>query len=133
MNIHRVLLAGLLPLLNACASWSPPSAEHLARQPVLVYPELPTAGQDYIYKMSASVPVAVTVLADGSALAAPASHTLEARLARDLYLYRDWASDDGRTWVRREALIQGRLDVTLPAYESPGPGLMHLTITRGQQ
>ncbi len=118
-----------LSLLSGCAGMRPPSADTLATLPVVTYPETPLAG-DYVYRLPAGQPIEMRVLIDGSVLAGGVDQTVSASLARDLYLHRQWASEDGRTWVAAEKLVGVNLDIALPSYEMPGPGRIHLTVDR---
>ncbi|MFA5082084.1 MAG: hypothetical protein WC474_06030 [Hydrogenophilaceae bacterium] len=129
MKSVRFLIVPVLALLAGCAGLTPPPADSLSTLPVVVYPALPPAG-DYIYKLPASQPIDLRILADGSALAGNVEQTLSARLARDLYLHKRWASEDGRTWLAADKLIGVNLGIVLPSYEKPGPGEIHLTVER---
>lgn len=120
-----------LALLGGCAAWTPPSAERLAALPVVSYPDKP-AGGEYLYKISADKPVELRVRADGSALMAPVEQTVSARLKRDVYLYKQWASEDGRRWVQADRLLGVDLRVSLPSHETPGPGEIRLTVDHRQ-
>ncbi len=119
----------VLALLSGCASLGPPSPEQLAALPVVHYPDKP-AQTDYVYKLVAGKPIDVRVRAEGTALGAAVEQTVSATLGHDLYLYKTWASEDGRTWVRADRLIDVRLHLVLPSYETPGPGAMRLTVDR---
>lgn len=115
--------------LSGCAALNPPNAERLAALPTVIYPDKPT-GDDYVYKLPAGKPVAIRILADGDLLAANVEQSLSANLQRDLYLYKDWASEDGKHWQRADSLVGINLTVTLPSYRTPGPGEIHLIAKR---
>jgi len=117
--------------LAGCAGLSPPSGEQLKALPLVVYPDKPPAG-DFVYKLPAGRDIDMRMLVDGSALAGPVDQTLSARLNRDLYLHKRWASEDGQHWLRAADLVAVHLTVTLPSYETPVPGQMHLAIDRKQ-
>lgn len=118
----------LLATLVGCAM-TPPSADKLAALPVVTYPDKPTSA-DYVYKLPAGKPLDVNVHAEGSALSAPVDQKISASLARDLYLHKRWASEDGKNWKAADKLIGVNLRITLPSYEAPGPGEMHLSVER---
>ncbi|MEW5786794.1 MAG: hypothetical protein AB1899_02960 [Pseudomonadota bacterium] len=127
---HSTLFGTLvLTTLAGCASLNPPDGAKLAALPVVAYPDTPPAG-DYVFKLPAGQPIAVNIHADGTALAANATQTLRASLARDIYLHKDWASEDGLHWLRADKLIAVNLKILLPSYETPGPGTIHLTVDR---
>jgi len=129
MKTQTLTLALILTALTGCANLSLPSADKLASMPVVSYPDKPTTA-DYVYKLPAGKPIDVNIKADGSALVAPVAQTLSASLGHDLYLYKRWASEDGKTWMDAHKLIGVQLAVTLPSYEAPGPGDLHLTVDR---
>ena len=129
---HRTCLSAALALstlftLAGCAGL--PSAEKLAALPLVTYPDKPPTG-DFVYKLPAGKPIDLRILADGSLLASGVDQKVSASLARDLYLHKRWASEDGRNWREARELVGVRLKITLPSYEAPGPGEMHLTIDR---
>ncbi|MEY8689025.1 MAG: hypothetical protein AB9M53_03980, partial [Leptothrix sp. (in: b-proteobacteria)] len=97
---------------------------------VVTYPDKPAAGSDYVYKLPAGKPIALRMLADGSALTGSVDQALSARLGHDIYLHKRWASEDGRHWVDARELIGVHLTLRLPSYETPGPGEMHLNVER---
>lgn len=129
MKSIRCLIVPVFALLAGCAGLAPPPADKLSRLPVVAYPALPPAG-DFIYKLPAGQPIELHIRADGSALAGNVEQTISARLARDLYLHKGWASEDGRTWLAADKLIGVDLGIVLPSYEKPGPGEIHLTVER---
>lgn len=127
MKLIQSLVIPSLVVLTGCAGLAPPSAEKLAALPVVTYPDKPAAG-DFVYKLPAGKPIDVRILADGTALATGADQKVSASLAHDLYLHKNWASEDGKTWLAADKLIGVKLTLTLPSYETPGPGEMHLTV-----
>ncbi len=129
MKSFYPLAIPLLAVVAGCAALNRPSAEQLAALPVVTYPDTPPAG-DFVYKLPAGQPIDLRVLVDGSALAQGADQKVSASLAHDIYLHKEWASEDGRTWQPAGKLVGVKLTVKLPSYESPGPGEMHLTVDR---
>ncbi len=118
--------------LNGCAGSLPPSAESLNALPVVSYPDAPPTG-DFIYKLPAGKPIDVRVLVDGNALMDKVEQTVSGQLRKDLYLYKRWASEDRTHWVKANELIGVHVRMTLPSYEAPRPGELHLTVTRRTQ
>lgn len=129
MKIRRLLVLPAFATLVGCAGLTPPPADQLAALPVVAYPDVPPTG-DFVYKLPAGQPIALRIRADGSALAGHVEQTVSASLARDLYLHKRWASEDGRNWQAADKLIGIDLSVALPSYETPGPGDIHLTVDR---
>jgi hypothetical protein len=129
MKSRHGLAVAILATLSGCAALTPPTAEKLAALPLVTYPEVPTTA-DYVYKLPAGKPIDMRLLADGSALIGSVDQKLSASLARDLYLHKRWASENGRDWQAADQLIGVKLSIKLPSYEAPGPGEMHLTVDR---
>lgn len=129
MNYRTALAATTLATLTACAGLTPPTADKLAAMPMVTYPEKPPTGE-FIYKLPAGQPIDLYIRADGNLLAANLEHRLSASLKHDLYLYKDWASEDAKEWQRAEQLVGVNLSVTLPSYQHPGPGELHMTLER---
>jgi len=128
MSRDFVLALPILAALGGCALMPPPS-ERLAAMPVVTYPDKPTTA-DYVYKLPAGQPLDVMVRAEGSALLAPVDQKISASLARDLYLHKTWASEDGQHWRAANKLIGVNLRISLPSYEAPGPGSLYLAVER---
>jgi uncharacterized protein (DUF1697 family) len=128
--MSRVLIYALpiLAALSGCAL-NPPSTDKLAAMPLVTYPDKPTS-VDYVYKLPAGKPLDVNVRAEGSALTATVEQKISASLARDLYLHKQWASEDGKSWKTADKLIGVNLRVSLPSYEAPGPGEIYLGVDR---
>ena len=125
------ILAGLTAALtlSACASLSRPSAEQLANLPIVEYPNPPPSG-DFILKLSGGKPIATEVIIEGSALASRATQTLSTSLPRDLYLYRNWVSDDGKNWKPGEDVLDVRVTILVPSYQHPKPGEIRVKVDR---
>ena len=132
MNFRTLLPMLGVVALSACASLTPPSAEKLAALPMVIYPDKPPTG-DFIYKLPAGKPIDLRILADGNLLATSDDQTFSASLAHDLYLHKGWASEDGRHWQPAGKLVDIGLTVTLPSYQTPGPGQIHLTASRKEE
>ncbi len=129
MNIRLLLAALSLSTLSACAGLTPPAADKLAAMPTVTYPDKPPAG-DFIYKLPAGQPIDLNIRADGSLLAANLEQKVSASLKHDLFLHKNWASEDARHWQRADRLVGVNLSVTLPSYQHPGPGELHMTLER---
>jgi hypothetical protein len=97
--------------------------------PMVIYPDKPPAG-DFIYKLPADQRIDLNIRADGNLLAANLEQKVSASLKHDLYLHKHWASEDGKEWQRADQLVGVNLKVTLPSYQYPGPGELHMTLER---
>lgn len=125
----RLILAGLLASLSGCCSLIhiPPSAEDLARLPVVEFPDTPPAG-DFILKLPKGKPIPVQVSVKGSLLSESVEDTLHATIKRDLFVHKEWASWDGKNWEIATDLVGVDLRLALPSYEHPKPGEIALQV-----
>lgn len=105
----RLLLGALsATCLAACAVFGRPGADLIDRLPVVTVGELPPTPEDFIVYFPAGQEFRVQLGMDGTLFQTPAHATVRARLKKDLYLYKYWASHDGRRWRRSHSLIQVR-------------------------
>lgn len=128
--MKRITTAVIALSLSACSSIIKPSDSHLATLPVVTYPDKPTLGQDYVYKLPAGQALGMRMIAEGNAFEASSEQMAYAKLKKDLYLYRHWASDDGKNWHDGRKLIDLHLAISIPSYESPGNGEVRLSVDR---
>lgn len=131
MNINTVGFLLSTAILTGC-SLTPPTPEKLAALPVITYPDKPSNGE-FIYKFPAGKPIDLQFMVDGSALTQGIKQTVSTSLRHDLYLYRDWASEDKLSWVGANKLIDGNLAVALPTYERPNHAEIHLRLDNNQR
>lgn len=110
-----------LPLLGACAGL-PPTAEEMAKVPVVRFGQPAPANGDFVlhYPAGAKLPVVASVT--GSLLSRTDEKTLEVSPVRDIYLYRQWISFDGRTWQPGDGATANRIDLNLPGKDGTAPG-----------
>ena len=117
-------------LIGAClcvgatgCSLCPP--KDLASRPVVELGSTPTQ-EDAVLKLSAGQPIAARAEIRGSLLAQTAHSDMTVALARDLYLYKEWASFDRVHWKRAGQLVQSSIKVETPSAQSPQAGLLLL-------
>lgn len=125
-SLRFATLAATLTLA-ACAGL--PSAPPAADLPIVTFPQSPPAG-DFVYRLPGGQPIPAEVIIDGSALASGARQTLSVTLPSDLYLHKQWASDDGVHWREARDLLDVVLKMELPSHAHPAPGQIHLTVNR---
>ncbi len=105
--------------LAAAASPSP-SYEALAKLPVINFGETVPA-TDHILLFPAGKPVSFSVFIMGSLFESPVNADLTVKPVRDIMIYREWASLDGRAWVPRGDLIRSDVEAKIPGYNHPYP------------
>jgi hypothetical protein len=108
----------LLPLiailsLTGCASLTTPSAEKMASLPVIEIGQKAPPGHEYILHIAAGKPVPFRLAVAGDALDRPAEATAMVAAKQDVYLYKRWASLDGRHWKPSHDLFKTWISVGL--------------------
>lgn len=101
--------------LSACASlMPPPSAETVAALPTIRFGQPAPESKDFVllYPAGALLPMDVSIT--GNLFEKNEQTTLTPRLKRDIYLYKIWASYDGKTWQRATQLVGGKIELRLP-------------------
>lgn len=109
--------------LSACASLTPPPSSEIAALPVVRYGEQAPAGQAYVLHYPAGVPLPVSTRVGGDLLEQSAEGQLQVKLKKDVYLYQQWLSFNGKDWQASQQLVGGKISVHLPGEKdghSPG-------------
>lgn len=112
-TFRLALLAALSLSLGACASLTAPRDADIARLPVIDYGQTPPAG-DFVLRYPAGLDLPIVARIDGTLLEKGVQATLKVRVKRDVYVYRDLASLDGKSWQAGGQVIDGRLGMSLP-------------------
>lgn len=100
--------------LAACANLIPPTAEEAAALPTVRFGQKAPEGKDFILLYPAGQPLPMEVSIKGNIFEKDEQTTLSPRLKRDIHVYKQWASHDGKTWVKGSQLIGGGIELRLP-------------------
>lgn len=123
-RVLTALTVVVLLHLGGCASL--PSPEALRELPVVKFGDPIPAGHDYILFFPPDTPISLTTSVQGNIFTKEAEQQLQVTLRRGIYAYKNWISYDRATWrVGREA-IRGNVEVKLPGYDHPEPGLVRI-------
>ena len=114
----------LISFFAGCASLQKPSQETFATLSVVTYGELTPKDKDYILYFPAGKPIPTKVSVKGTVFDQEAEETLEVTLKKDIYTHKNWASFDKVNWVEGDDLIDFHLDIKVPGYEHPKPGVI---------
>jgi hypothetical protein len=109
-----ILLAFSAFALSACAGLTGPSADEIARLPVVRYGQTAPADGNFVllYPAGANLPVNTKVV--GSLFEKTDEATLNVRVKRDIYIYRNQVSLDGKTWSIGHDKVGGQIHFALP-------------------
>jgi len=111
MRIFSLALAALS--LSGCASMIAPSAEKLAALPVVEIGQTSPADGEYILHIAAGKPIPFKLEVAGDAITRPGLATTVVESRKEVYLYKYWASLDGKTWQRTHQLFNTAFSVGL--------------------
>jgi len=106
------------------AAAAPPSYKELAKLPVIRFGDPIPDNKDYILLFSAGQTVTIAVSIDGTLFDKTVNTELMVTPAKDIMVYRDWASLDGYKWIPRSELIKSEVQVKVPGYNHPHPGIL---------
>ena len=111
MRTHSLALAALL--LTGCASVTPPSIEKLAALPILEIGESAPADHEYILHIAAGKPIPFKLEVAGDAITRPSVTSTVVESRQEVYLYKRWASLDGKTWKPTHQLFKSTFSIGL--------------------
>ena len=111
MRLFSLTLAVLI--LSGCASMTPPSTEKLAALPILEIGQSAPENHEYILHIAAGKPVPFKLEVAGDALMHPGTAETVVASRREIYLYKQWASFDGKTWQPTHQLFSSTFSTGL--------------------
>ncbi|MEA5114251.1 MAG: hypothetical protein VB050_09495 [Geobacteraceae bacterium] len=100
-----------------------PSYDDLAKLPVIRFGD-PITDKDYILLFEPGQPINFTIAIEGTLFSQPATADVTLTTSRPVFVYREWASLDGRKWVLRSDLIKSDVEAKIPGYNYPKPGIL---------
>ncbi|NOT64576.1 MAG: hypothetical protein HOP06_00750 [Methylotenera sp.] len=109
--IYPVLISAIISM-SGCASLTTPSAQSLSQVPVVKFGEAAPSDHITLYPAGASLPVLTSV--KGSLFEKTDESTLNVTLKKNLYVYKQWVSFDGKSWMTGNKAITGNILMTLP-------------------
>lgn len=121
----KYLLAAILVLTVAgpLSAAALPTYDDVAKMPVILFGE-PVPKTDYILMFMPGQPITMTISIEGSLFSQPAATELVVTPSRTIFVFKDWASLDGKTWLPRGELIRSDVLVKIPGYNHPLPGML---------
>ena len=110
------LIALILSTLVGCAALRPAPVESIAKLPVVRVGDPSPQNTEYVVFYPSGFAFPVKLKTSGSLFASGKEVESQVTLAKDLYLYKYWASHDGKTWRNSHELLDvgfgGGFDVT---------------------
>ena len=106
MHVTNTLTAALsIALLSGCAYVHTPPYTLIDRVPVVEVGASERHPGEHIVHIPANTPFPVVFSMQGDVLNRPASSQVMVSFKRDLYLYKSWASENGRIWINAHRLL----------------------------
>ena len=128
MKLTRILIiAAACAALGACATLPPSSAE-IAKVPQIRFGQPLPKDNNYVLLFPAGTPLPVYAAVDGSLFERGDNATLHVTLKRDVYVYRQFASFDGKDWHYSRNLVDTNLELQIPQKDGSNAGLLHLKL-----
>lgn len=91
--------------LAGCTSMQPAPIDAIEKLPVIRVGEQTPPNSEYVVFYPAGFEFPVKLKASGSLFAAERKIESQATLSRNLYLYKHWASHDGKLWKNSHELL----------------------------
>lgn len=107
-------LALIALALAGCSGMMPPSANDMAQIPTVRFGDEAPAGKEFAILYPAGIPLPATASIKGSLLEKSDEATLHVTLKRDVYIFRNWVSFDGKNWQRSDKLVGGKFEIEIP-------------------
>jgi hypothetical protein len=111
--------------LSGCAGLVLPSADTMAKLPVVRFGEQAPAHQEYVLLLPANTPLPIDASVEGSLLAQGAKTQMTVTLKKNLYIYKRWVSFDDKAWTPGQDVVDGKFRITIPGEKTgANPGVM---------
>jgi hypothetical protein len=91
--------------IAGCAPMTPAPTSEIEKLPVVKVGETPPATGEYVLYLPANSPIPVNVHARGSLFKGDQTTTGSVTLAKDVYVYKYWASHDRKHWENSHRLL----------------------------
>ncbi|SBP87164.1 hypothetical protein [Thiomonas delicata] len=111
--------------LSGCAGLVLPSADSMAKLPVVRFGEQAPAHKEYVLFLPANTPLPVDASVEGTLLEKTAKASMTVTLKKGIYIYKRWVSFDDKTWVAGQDAVAGKFLITIPGEKTgANPGVM---------
>ncbi|MEJ2618706.1 MAG: hypothetical protein P8163_00310 [Candidatus Thiodiazotropha sp.] len=103
--MKNILILLLMVVIAGCTSMNTPSSTLIDSVPVVNVGELNDVPEDYIVLIPAGNEFPMVFSVKGSIFNRNVSSTVMTSVKQDIYLYKYWASLDGKHWVNSHKLM----------------------------
>ena len=125
MKIRNVVLSSLVMVFfSGCASMFVPDSDIINELQIVKIGSNKPDGNEYILHIPAGASIPVHLTVDGSLISAPIDNKPVTQINQELYIYKYWASLDGKNWQPTRDLIN--MPVTIGV--GPEGGQIHVKV-----
>lgn len=111
--LNPVIILLLTGFSLGCASLFVPGQDEISKLPVVKMGDPKPQGNEYILHIPAGASFPVDFSINGNLVSGKVQHTSTTSLNRELYLYKHWASLDGKAWQPTRDLIHMPITIGL--------------------
>ncbi|HCI13132.1 MAG: hypothetical protein A2063_02890 [Gallionellales bacterium GWA2_60_142] len=130
MKLARTLFAAATCIaLSACAGL-PPSTAEIAQAPQIRFGQPLPKENNYVLHYPAGTPLPVSTVVDGNLFEHEGQSTLHVTLKRDVYVFKQFASFDGKNWQPARSLIETNLELRIPQEDGSNAGYLHIKMNQ---
>lgn len=128
-HTSQIALALLALSLTACAGL-PPSTAEIAQAPQIRFGQPLPKENNYVLLFPAGTPLPVSTVVDGNLFEREGQSTLHVTLKRDVYMFKQFASFDGKNWQPARDLIETNLELRIPQEDGSNAGYLHIKMNQ---
>ena len=129
MKIRNVILITLaMVLFSGCASMFVPDSDLINKLQIVKMGSKKPAGEEYILHIPAGTKIPVNFSVKGNIISVPINNKSVTQLNQELYIYKYWASLDGKNWQPTGDLIN--MPITLDVGPEGGQIGINVNMTK---
>ena len=114
-KLQRICLVVAVTYLSGCASMFVPNSDDISRLPMVKMGEKKPKGKEYILHIPAGVEFPVHISVNGALISKPVDSKPITKINQDIFIYKYWASLDGKNWQPTRDLVN------MPIFVGVGP------------
>ena len=106
MNLIKIMVFSLfIIVLVGCASMDTPSSSLIDTKPVIIIGSTDVVTEDHVVYIPAGTKFPIEFSVEGTVFEEAASSTVMVSFKDNMYLYKYWASFDGKIWIKSHKLM----------------------------
>lgn len=127
MNLRNTILSlSIAIIFSGCASMFVPDSEELGKLKIVKMGSKKPQGNEYILHIPAGAKIPVHFSIKGDLISSPVDNKQVTKLNKDLYVYKYWASLDGKSWKPTGEIIKMPIAISV----DPEGGKINIQVDR---